>query len=893
MISPFLFAHNLLIASRSPGGPVDPPLDPPSATAPPDLQLVSARLEEGAELYLSDAEWAWQGDNPVTQFRLMRSLNGTSGWTSLIAAQSSQTFVVPADQEGYFLRGEAQMTDSVGASGWVASNVLGPVEEIVVAPTPVANTNAPVLAGNSAIGSTITHSGDTWTGTPPITFEYRWQRQIGGGSWTTISGATSATYQTVSADGGGNVRLQKRGNNAAGTPTGWITSSNVIAVTAAAVAPTVATPVSVTPESGPVGTVFTIARATFNGTPAPTATLVLTQNGVNVTSQMVGNQFTSTAEGNLVATDTATNSAGSVASTDTSTVTAAGGVTPIAGTLTNPPVSARLGVLDGRTSRPFVNAFKQATEWSENNGPRGWDALVSGGFITATGQIIAIPSSGDPGIIARALYGLAEESGANGRWRLTWQGRGTVAVFGVSNFATITGNNGTANSNEVQFDYATGDAGTNIAIVFTSINAGGGNIRNIKLVHEDDWAADNAGQNYRQQYLDEIRNYRCIRFDEWMGILRTEEAGGLRVTTWASRALPADEMFSRRYVPYEWQVELCHLIGADGWFCLPTAATDDHFSNAATWFAANYNDPKRVLYVEYSTKTWDFAGTPQAHYVAEQGRIAFGTTGNPTQSEFVNWYGMRSTQMAQAFRAVWGNSARLKTVIQNQADDVGIAYDVLNSPMWQQRSGQNGLPVYVAPHTVLDVLTVHAQIDGGMAYNYNGEADLMESWRAGNSETVFFNMMRDQLLTAAHIYGSETNIRTVEMMLPKWEDFAEMADGYGMELAFYEVGNHLNGVLRLAAPNPTLLAALHRFSRSAQMGEVYVQTFEALQSLGATGPLCMAVECRYPDENIMHGLQAWLGDHNGAWTAVNALNLENNGPAGRGASDFVGTIEIA
>lgn len=34
-----------------------------------------------------------------------------------------------------------------------------------------------------------------------------------------------------------------------------------------------------------------------------------------------------------------------------------------------------------------------------------------------------------------------------------------------------------------------------------------------------------------------------------------------------------------------------------------------------------------------------------------------------------------------------------------------------------------------------------------------------------------------------------------------------------------------------------------------------------------------------------------MRDHNAAWTAVNAINLVNNGPAGRGAGDFVGTAE--
>ena len=50
-----------------------------------------------------------------------------------------------------------------------------------------------------------------------------------------------------------------------------------------------------------------------------------------------------------------------------------------------------------------------------------------------------------------------------------------------------------------------------------------------------------------------MRGFGALRFDEWVGILTSADQGGLRITNWASHALPTDEIF-HRFVPYEWMV---------------------------------------------------------------------------------------------------------------------------------------------------------------------------------------------------------------------------------------------------------------------------------------------------------------------------------------------------
>ena len=548
----------------------------------------------------------------------------------------------------------------------------------------------------------------------------------------------------------------------------------------------------------------------------------------------------------------------------------------MANTLRNPPFGSRLGVLDSESSRVFNNVMKQAWPWQASNYGTQWAGLVAAGHMTDGGQLISI-EPGSNGFYTRLFFNQPAVAGGSGRYRMRWLGTAQIDLNGVQNInRDIT--------NEIWFDFTANGQSWADVNVRTIAN---GPIREISIVHEDDIESFDNGEIFRRQYVESLRNERVLRFDEWIGILRGENDGGLRITTWESRPLPTDEIYMYRFVPYEVMAALCLEVGADMWVCLPTAATLDHFEKAAELIQTLMPAPRHV-YAEYTTKTWDFSGTPQAHYCAEQGRIAFGTTGAPTQQEFRSWYSMQSTQMALLWREVWGTSDRMHPVIQTQADWLNSEIDILTAPMWLERNGTLGLPPYVDPRTVFDYLTVHAQIDGGLSYHSNDA--LINTWRTTLTQTEAFNRMRDQLLDARYWAepGYEDENRNVVNLTGKWQHFLDYIQPHGMELAIYEVGNHLNG----AGDSQAASDFLYAFSVSAQMGEVYTATFNALKSLDINGPMCFSVDIRQPDVNIIHGLQRYLGDENPAWQAVNTLKLLDDGPAGRGQYDFVGTYEL-
>lgn len=86
-----------------------------------------------------------------------------------------------------------------------------------------ANVGEPAVTGTTVQGETLKTSNGTWTGTAPITFQYRWLRcdTSGGGpngiNCTTISGETRDTYVLARADVGHRIRSRVIASNKDGS----------------------------------------------------------------------------------------------------------------------------------------------------------------------------------------------------------------------------------------------------------------------------------------------------------------------------------------------------------------------------------------------------------------------------------------------------------------------------------------------------------------------------------------------------------------------------------------------------------------------------------------------------------------------------------------------------
>jgi len=91
------------------------------------------------------------------------------------------------------------------------------------------NTAPPVISGDLKVGSTLTTTNGTWTGTPAPTFTYVWQRcDENGASCAAISGATANTYVLKNADGGSTLRSVVRATNTDGNDTSTSVPTGVV-----------------------------------------------------------------------------------------------------------------------------------------------------------------------------------------------------------------------------------------------------------------------------------------------------------------------------------------------------------------------------------------------------------------------------------------------------------------------------------------------------------------------------------------------------------------------------------------------------------------------------------------------------------------------------------------
>ena len=261
---------------------------------------------------------SWRGA-PVPALRLQWQRCGTAGCVTIARATGLRYLPVAADA-GRRLRVVVTATNRSGRA--VAGSAL--TASVTAAPDA---SLPPVIAGAAIVGSTLTSTTGTWTGTPPPTLARRWQR-CSATSCAAITGATGAAYRLVAADAGKRVQLLVTARNAVGVSTA--TSAQTATVTTASatpVAPTVATlpAISGTPT---VGSTLTTTDGTWGGVPAP----ALRRQWQRCTTSCANIAGATGTSYRLVAADadhtiqvvvTASNSAGSASATSPETATIA------------------------------------------------------------------------------------------------------------------------------------------------------------------------------------------------------------------------------------------------------------------------------------------------------------------------------------------------------------------------------------------------------------------------------------------------------------------------------------------------------------------------------------------------------------------------------------------
>jgi large repetitive protein len=184
-----------------------------------------------------------------------------------------------------------------------------------VSATAPANTVPPSISGTVTVGSTLTASPGTWSGTPAPTFTYQWKQcDSAGANCSALSSATGSTYAVVAGNVGFTLRVNVTATNSAGSPN--LDSAQTAVVTGATGVPVNLTAPAIT-GTPRVGSPITTTNGTWN----PTATSYTYQwkrcdaagaNCVSVTGATVATYTPVAADLNLrlLATVTASNASG-------------------------------------------------------------------------------------------------------------------------------------------------------------------------------------------------------------------------------------------------------------------------------------------------------------------------------------------------------------------------------------------------------------------------------------------------------------------------------------------------------------------------------------------------------------------------------------------------------
>ena len=211
----------------------------PSNASPP---TVSGTAQIGQSLTASSG--SWNGDTPMTFTYAWERCDTAGSNCAAIAGATSNVYSVAAADGGHTLRVAVTAHNASGTAA-AESTQTG----TVAAATAPQNTALPTITGTAAVGSTLTATNGTWSGSTPITYTYAWERcATNGATCAAISGATTETYKVASADAAHTLRVVVTATNAAGS--GQATSSFVSVSATSAPVNTVAPAVTGTAKQG-------------------------------------------------------------------------------------------------------------------------------------------------------------------------------------------------------------------------------------------------------------------------------------------------------------------------------------------------------------------------------------------------------------------------------------------------------------------------------------------------------------------------------------------------------------------------------------------------------------------------------------------------------------------
>jgi sugar lactone lactonase YvrE len=179
----------------------------PVNTAEP---TISGEPEEGQTLTAEAGEWS--GVQPISYAYQWQSCEGSGEACVDISEANADSYAPTAADVGRTLVVVVTASNSIGST----SSSSAPTAAI--SPSPPANSVRPTVSGDEEVGASVTASSGSWSGTPPLTFSYQWERcNADGDECLPILGAESSSYEFALTDVGSTLRVIVTATNAVGS----------------------------------------------------------------------------------------------------------------------------------------------------------------------------------------------------------------------------------------------------------------------------------------------------------------------------------------------------------------------------------------------------------------------------------------------------------------------------------------------------------------------------------------------------------------------------------------------------------------------------------------------------------------------------------------------------
>lgn len=304
------------------------------------------------------------------------------------------------------------------------------------------------------------------------------------------------------------------------------------------------------------------------------------------------------------------------------------------------------------------------------------------------------------------------------------------------------------------------------------------------------FAANHAHIVFNPQFLTTIRNYRSLRFMDWM---RTNDS---TQSDFALRALPANQFWSTaKGVPLEVMIALVNLMDMDPWFNIPHRATDSYVRGFATLLEAQL-EPGRRAYIEYSNEVWN-PQFRQTGYAIDRG-IALGiNTLEGNRDDFagmLHFYARRARQVMDLFEETMGGTTRLRRVMATQAVNGFLTQEILNF-----ENAAAATDVFAIAPYFGDTISDPARRDELLSLGVDGVFD----WLRNDDNAVLD-------------FGSLPSVdRAVQAQV-------EVLAEFGIPLTSYEGGQHFVGVFQFQ-DDGELNALMDAVNRDPRMKDVYAE----------------------------------------------------------------------